>query len=178
MVYPDPVLRQVCSAVDANDEISRAEISELVAVLVNTKNGVGLSAPQIDVSKRFFAIKNEKEKKTQVYINPEITDNFSKKKIYFSYVKKDGEGEQNEPFLEGCLSIPGVYGQVARWPKIAVKYMGVDGKEKKEELEGYVAIVFQHELDHLNGILFTSRATEQNNQIYQEEDGELVKIKL
>ncbi len=177
VVYPDPVLRQVCAPVNTKDETTRTEISELVAVLVNTKNGVGLSAPQIGISKRFFAIKNDKEKKTQVYINPEITNTFDKKKIYFNYTKKESEGEASEPFLEGCLSIPGVYGQVARWPKIAVKYVGIDGKEEKEEIEGYVAIVFQHELDHLNGILFIDHVKKEKNKLYREVGKKLEEIK-
>lgn len=173
VIYPDKVLRKKCEVFDWKDLVSRTEVGELVEVLMNTKNGAGLSAPQVGISKRFFAIKNEKENTAKVYLNPEITDTFKLDKQYFTYTKKDGS---EEPFLEGCLSIPMIYGEVARWPKIAIKYQNLAGEHKAEVIEGYPGIVFQHELDHINGILFIDHVKQGKTKLLKDTGKELVEI--
>ena len=118
----------------------------------NLTPGVGLAAPQIAISKRFFAvlIASEDEIIEFVVYNPEILA----ESVQMEYL---GGGE-------GCLSVPGKSGVVLRHKKIKVKgifYNPLTGelKEDKKTFSGYPAIVFQHEFDHLNGILFTDKVT-------------------
>jgi peptide deformylase len=114
-------------------------------------NGVGLAAPQVGVLQRFFVVElpedeDEEEEipaETYVLFNPEIVK---------------GRGEQVG--YEGCLSVPGYIGEVARQEQITVKGLNEKGKPVRLKLEGYLARVFQHEIDHLDGILYTDRLTD------------------
>jgi peptide deformylase len=111
--------------------------------------GVGLAAPQVGVLQRFFVAElpedPEANQSAQTYIlfNPEIVK---------------GRGEQIG--YEGCLSIPGYIGEVARDEQITVKGLDEKGKAVRFKLDGYLARVFQHEIDHLDGILYTDRLTD------------------
>jgi peptide deformylase len=105
--------------------------------------GIGLAAPQVDVMKRLFVIDKRlinEEWEAQAYINPEIID-----------------ASGLDTYEEGCLSIPGIRAEVDRPFKLLVKYQTVNGSFIEEELEGLLARVFQHEYDHLDGILFIDR---------------------
>lgn len=112
-------------------------------------NGVGLAAPQVGVLQRLFVVElpadeeNDRPAKTYVLFNPEIVK---------------GSGEQVG--LEGCLSIPGYAGEVARAEKVTVKCLDERGRSVRYKAEGYLARVFQHEIDHLDGILYTDRLTD------------------
>jgi peptide deformylase len=129
-------------------------------------NGVGLAAPQVGVTQRFFVVElpedeeNDQPAETHILFNPEIVK---------------GSGEQVG--YEGCLSIPGYIGEVARQERIAVKGLNEKGKSVRLKLQGYLARVFQHEIDHLDGILFTDRLTDPNTfqpvEVGQEEAAEL-----
>jgi len=107
--------------------------------------GVALAAVQINVHKRVIVIRNNFDNKNdrtfQVYINPEIA-------------KYDGK--QIEEF-EGCLSVRDVYGKVPRYSKVKIKAKDIDGKDVRITAEGFLARVFQHEIDHTNGMLFVDR---------------------
>ncbi len=112
-------------------------------------NGVGLAAPQVGVKQRFFVTElpedeeNDQPRETYILFNPEIVK---------------GRGEQVG--YEGCLSIPGYVGEVARREQIAVKGLDERGRPVRLKVEGYLARVFQHEIDHLDGILYTDRLTD------------------
>lgn len=112
-------------------------------------DGVGLAAPQVGVLQRFFVAElpedeeNNHPRETYILFNPEI-------------VKSKGE----QVGYEGCLSIPGYIGEVARQEQITVKGLNEQGKPVRLKVEGYLARVFQHEIDHLDGILFTDRLTD------------------
>lgn len=139
--YPDPFLRRTAKKVtDFNDELKNT-VLEMVRVMYQD-DGIGLAAPQVGISQRFLVIGKSDNKNYEVYINPEITF-FSKNK------------DLNE---EGCLSLPQIFGLVRRAKKIHVKYQDINGLTKKVKLTGLDAIVLQHELDHLDGILFIDRA--------------------
>lgn len=137
-----PTLRKVVEPV----EIFNDQLRELVENMIETmrvNEGIGLAAPQVNVKKRFFVIDNrliDEEMEAQVYINPEI-------------ISQEG----NVLLDEGCLSIPGIRAEVNRPDTIKVRYQTIEGKEVTEELKGLFARVFQHELDHLNGVLFIDR---------------------
>jgi len=137
-----PSLRQTADPVEKFDQ----ELVSLVDNMIETmriNEGIGLAAPQVDVMKRLFVIDKKlvnEEWEAQAYINPEIIDALGL-----------------DTYEEGCLSIPGIRAEVDRPFKISVKYQTVDGKLIEEELEGLLARVFQHEYDHLDGILFIDR---------------------
>ena len=86
------------------------------------------------------------------------------------------KGQKEESFLEGCLSLPKIFGAVKRWPEIKVEFFNPTGKKQKAEFNSLAAIVFQHEYDHLQGILFTQRIIKQGGEVFQEKNGQLEKI--
>jgi peptide deformylase len=129
-------------------------------------SGVGLAAPQVGILQRFFVAElpedeeNNQPRETFILFNPEI-------------VKSSGE----QIGYEGCLSIPGYIGEVARAEKITVKGLNARGRAVRYKLEGYLARVFQHEIDHLDGILYTDNLTDPDTfqpvEVGQEEAAEL-----
>ena len=146
--YGDKVLRARCEPVE---EITQ-EIRDLVSNMIETMDvgkGIGLAAPQVGYPIRLFVLRNYIEtqegdlafSEPLVYINPKLS-NPSQKKVLDT---------------EGCLSIPGIRGEVERPLKITIEAMDLEGRIFVEELEGYNARVRLHELDHLNGVLFIDR---------------------
>jgi len=132
--YPDPVLRQKCQPVKIFDE----KLKRLCVKMFETMDlgqGIGLAAPQIGESLYFFIVGHEGEK--LVFANPQI-------------ILKEGQ----EIFEEGCLSFPGLFVKIKRPKKIELKFQDINGQEKNIQADGLLARVIQHELDHLNGILF------------------------
>ncbi len=124
--------------------------------------GVALAAVQIDQLKRVVVIRDDFNDKDNhnftVFINPEITK-------YEGTVEKD---------YEGCLSVKNVYGLVPRHTKVRVKAMGLDGKEFRVTAEGFLARIFQHEIDHTNGIVFIDHIRDQEDAFFTLTDsGEL-----
>lgn len=111
-----------------------------MALTMLEKDGIGLAAPQIGLNLR-LAVINTKEGPLHIF-NPEITK--------FSWAKEWGE--------EGCLSVPKVFGQVKRSKKIICRYLDKNGEEKSIQASGLMARVFQHEIDHLDAILFIDKA--------------------
>ena len=108
---------------------------------MHKEGGVGIAAPQVGILKRMF-IMELVQGSPEYVIDPEI-------------IKASGEQECEE----GCLSVPGVVGTVIRPEKIEVKYMGLDGKMRRRLLTEFEAIVFSHEFDHLEGVLFIDKAS-------------------
>jgi len=139
IIYPDPVLRR--KNTDVGNEEVQYLYSQLVTEMIN-HGGVGLAAPQIGVNKRIAVVSEKADEKLQkplALVNPEIIQM---------------EGRQS--IEEGCLSIAGVTASVPRAAKIKVE-TGIGRDRKVIEAESLLAIVIQHETDHLNGILFPDR---------------------
>lgn len=137
VTYGNPVLRKKAQKIKSIDKKVVDLVKEMFKAMdVSKVPGVGLSAPQVGISIALFVYKLDDDKGT--VINPVI-------------VSKTGE----EVKEEGCLSVPGVYGPVKRAEKIIVKGLNIKGKRFKLELDGLKARVFQHETDHLKGIIFT-----------------------
>jgi peptide deformylase len=137
--HPDPILREKAR------EIKKItpQIEKLVANMVDTMyaaGGIGLAAPQIGVSKRVVVV--DPGSNLIILVNPEVE-------------RLEGDPELGE---EGCLSIPGVWGPVERAPQVVVRGYDLGGKPVMYNAEGYAARAFQHEIDHLDGILFVDRA--------------------
>ena len=120
------------------------DVDEFVKKLIDTMwehSGLGISANQLGYSYRVFAMRGETKKDSIVCFNPEI---------------KDFSPEMNT-MEEGCLSLPDVFARVVRPAHVAISYLNQDGKEEGQLASGMTARVFQHELDHLDGILFVDR---------------------
>ncbi|HCM37934.1 MAG: Peptide deformylase [Candidatus Gottesmanbacteria bacterium GW2011_GWB1_43_11] len=120
--------------------------------------GVGLAAPQIGISWRIFLIRPQETDPIRVFLNPQIIVK-SKKMV-------DGIPDADHR-LEGCLSIPQVWGSVRRHESVTIKYLDEKGDEITEKFSGFPAVIIQHELDHLDGILFTRRVIEQKGKLYK-----------
>ena len=145
---PDPVLRRKAHKIMSFDKDLQVLIDDMIET-VRDAPGVGLAAPQVGVSERLIVVEygdDEDEtvpKKLYVVINPEI--------VTASEEKVEG--------VEACLSIPQIAGEVERHEKIVVKGYNRHGQPVKFKLEDWVARIFQHEIDHLDGVLFTDRAS-------------------
>ena len=137
---PDPVLRKVSAPVEQIDDEIKALIRDMFETMYDAP-GVGLAAVQIGVPKRVVTIdatRGEEEKKPMVFINPEIVS----------------ASEEKDVKEEGCLSIAEYYEEVERPVAVKVRYLDEKGKVKELEAEGLLARALQHEIDHLNGVLF------------------------
>lgn len=111
--------------------------------------GVGLAAPQVGLEESFFVAKNGQ--KFMSVINPKIVST----------------GKRTKKYFEGCLSVPSMWGEVRRATNIKVSYQNTEGILVTEKLKGILAWIFQHEIDHLNGILFSDRVLEQKGKFYK-----------
>lgn len=144
--YGDPVLREVSKEVTEITDETRKILDEMLETM-REESGVGLAANQVGLTQRFFVC--EAEGKVKKIINPEIVE----------------AGEEEVEMEEGCLSIPGIYKRVKRPEKIKVKYLNEKGETVEEELDGFWARVFQHELDHLDGVLFIDKLSPLNKRL-------------
>ena len=140
LILPDKRLRQVSKPVAKID----ASIKKLVEDMFETMYeapGIGLAAIQIGEAKRVVTMdlhKKDEPKQPQVFINPEVV----------------AESKEMATHEEGCLSIPEYYEEVERPAAVTVKYLDLDGKKREVEATGLLATCLQHEIDHLNGVLF------------------------
>src|SRR3954451_1349062 len=142
---PDPILRQISKPVETFD----GELKTLVADMFDTMYaapGIGLAAVQVGVPIRLLVIDLQEPEEEggdpvrdpRVFINPEV--------LWHS--------DSEVPYTEGCLSVPEQYAEVMRPDKIRAKWQDANGKAYEEEIEGLLAVCLQHEMDHLNGVLF------------------------
>lgn len=141
--FPDEVLRKKNEPVKVVDDSVRKLLDDMVDTMRSAK-GVGLAAPQVGVNKRVIIVDisaGENPDSLLRIINPEI-------------LELSGEPDVNE---EGCLSVPGEYEVVTRPSKAVVKYLKENGSEEIVKAEGFLARALQHEIDHLNGVLFIDR---------------------
>jgi peptide deformylase len=140
LILPDKRLRQVSKPVERVDAAVRKLVGEMFESMYDAP-GIGLAAIQIGTPKRVITLdlaKKEDPKNPQVFINPEILWTSDEKATY----------------EEGCLSIPEFYDEVERPSQVKVKYLDLEGAQNLIEANGLLATCLQHEIDHLNGILF------------------------
>ncbi|MDD4556541.1 MAG: peptide deformylase [Alphaproteobacteria bacterium] len=142
--HPNPILKKKAQRVEKVDDEVRKLLDDMLETMYD--GGVGLAAPQVGVSKRIIVVdafqpEGGGQGEPMYFVNPEIIWN-SEEKILF---------------CEGCLSIPGQSAEVERFEKIKIRYQDYDGKEKELLAEDFLAIVLQHEIDHLDGILYIDR---------------------
>ena len=140
LVVPDPLLKARAKPVAASDmERVRGLVPRMFATMYRAP-GIGLAAPQVGVGLRFAVVDLMPDDKPEpiVLINPEVTS----------------RGEEQATREEGCLSLPGQYADVTRPARVLVRYTDLDGAKRQIEAEGLLAACVQHEIDHLDGILF------------------------
>lgn len=166
VIYPNPILRKVSRRVNEVNLELESQVETLVKILKSFGGtAAGLAANQIGIDQRFFALKDSKGK-IQVYFNHQITK-YLGEKTYPVMVYDNGEKEN---FLEGCLSFPNLFGEVKRYLKIEAEWQELDkGKlvDKKGIFDGFEAIVFQHEGEHLDGVLFVDHILEEGGKLYE-----------
>jgi len=141
LIHPDPRLKNVADPVsDLSDEL-RVLADDMLETMYLAP-GIGLAAPQIGISKRLIVLDCEKEEgappRPMAMFNPQVIASSDEKNVY----------------EEGCLSIPDVYADVERPKEITVSWLDTDGKLREESFDGLWATCVQHEIDHLNGVMF------------------------
>ena len=182
LIYPNKILREKVAVVDKIDEKLLEQMEKLRKKLEIGENAAGLAAPQIGVSKRFFGIKEmavgaSHASPVQIFINPRIVKVFGER-VYPKLVADDGK---NQDFLEGCLSFPDFFGTVKRYLKIEVEWEELKGEKlvsKTKELTGFEAIVWQHESDHLEGILFVDYIKNEGGKFFKWDGEKMVKWEI
>jgi len=157
---PNPVLSQKAKPIAKVDRAVLNLIEEMEQSLNAASDpvGVGLAAPQVGKSLNLFISKPTAKAAISVFINPKIT---SQKPLV---TEKDGKKTHK---LEGCLSLVNIWGEVERSPEIILEYTDETGRMHKRKFSGFMATIVQHEVDHLNGILFPKRVLEQGGTLYQ-----------
>jgi peptide deformylase len=152
VTLPEAVLRRKARAVTKVDKNLQTLIDDMIETMRQAP-GVGLAAPQIGLSERIIVIEyfereedeenEDAPRKVWAVLNPEIVKS----------------SEETVMGIEGCLSVPGLVGEVERHAAIQIKGLNRHGKPTKIKAQGWLARIFQHEIDHLNGVIFTDRAT-------------------
>jgi peptide deformylase len=140
LIVPDPRLKQKSEPVETVDDGLRALMDDMLETMYAAP-GIGLAAIQIGVPKRVIAMdisRSEDEKAPRFFVNPEIV----------------WRSEETAPYEEGCLSVPEIYDEVERPARVRIRYLDYHGKPHEEDAEGLFAVCIQHEMDHLDGVLF------------------------
>lgn len=153
---PEAVLRQVSAPVETIDDATRTLVADMIDTMY-AANGIGLAAVQVGVLKRILVIDLQAEedeegkpvKDPHAYINPEILS----------------VSEEQSTYNEGCLSIPEQYAEVTRPARCRVRWQDERGDTHEEELDGLLATCMQHEIDHLNGVLFIDHISRLKRQM-------------
>ena len=149
------VLRADNLELDPKDTVLKGLINRMFQTVTDeNKPGVGIAAPQIGINRRIFLAQrlDKPEQPFEFFVNPEI--------VWYSKILRKGE--------EGCLSIAEAYDTVYRSYSIQITYYDLEGKHFQEVVEGFTAVIMQHEMDHLNGILFTDHVEEQRVREYED----------
>lgn len=151
--YPEPVLRQETAAIEIFDEDLK-KLAEDMADTMYDAPGIGLAAPQIGESVKLIvvdiSVDREEHRQYMTMVNPKIVAQ---------------EGSQLDE--EGCLSIPELTAKVKRFQKITVSYQDLEGKDLELTTENRFAVVLQHEIDHINGILFIDHLSSLKRNLYK-----------
>jgi peptide deformylase len=140
LIVPDPRLKQVSKAVVQVDDELRALMDDMLETMYAAP-GIGLAAIQVGVAKRVIVMdlaKQDEPKEPRFFVNPEI--------LWTS--------EETAPYEEGCLSVPEIYDEVERPAQVKIRYLNYAGAQVEEDADGLFAVCIQHEMDHLDGVLF------------------------
>ncbi|OHB28727.1 MAG: peptide deformylase [Desulfuromonadaceae bacterium GWC2_58_13] len=157
LLYPDPLLKTVCAPIDTLDAETDALLQDLIDTMVAAGHSVGVAAPQIGSLRRAVVVDVSKSKLGRdsnhgmlVMVNPEIL-----------------EKEGSETMREGCMSVPDYTGNVTRAQNILVQYLDREGNDRVIRAGGFEAVAIQHELDHLDGLLFLDRVSNLKTEVFR-----------
>ncbi len=177
VTVPNPVLTAPTQKVKTITPKIRRLVEQMKETLVSQRDpeGVGLAATQVGESLSLFIMRPTLKGEITVCINPEVKTIVSKDIIHNSKTLRAKKSKHSK--MEGCLSIPRIWAPLKRKGKVRIDYEDLDGNKQSKEYEGFEAIIVQHEVDHLNGILFTQRCLEQKITLYEEDGDELVAMK-
>ena len=140
LIVPDPRLKQVSEPVERVDDEVRALMDDMLETMYAAP-GIGLAAIQVGVAKRVIVMdlaRQDEPKEPRYFVNPEIL----------------WKSEETAPYEEGCLSVPEIYDEVERPARVKIRYLNYRGETVEEDAEGLFAVCIQHEMDHLDGVLF------------------------
>ena len=152
LLHPDPRLKKVTDPVARITPEIEALAADMLATMYDAP-GIGLAAPQVGVLSRVFVMDAQRDPQAEpqpmVLINPEIT----------------WESDDQNVYEEGCLSIPDQYAEVTRPAQVRVSWLGLDGKQHEQDFDGLWATCAQHEIDHLDGVLFIDHISAMRRQM-------------
>ena len=140
LIVPDPRLKQVSKPVERVDDALRALMDDMLETMYAAP-GIGLAAIQVGVPQRVIVMdlaRQDEPKAPRFFVNPEIL----------------WKSEETAPYEEGCLSVPEIYDEVERPARVKLRYLNYQGETIEEDAEGLYAVCIQHEMDHLEGVLF------------------------
>ncbi|MGB9910990.1 MAG: peptide deformylase [Microgenomates group bacterium] len=160
LTYPHPILRKKAKPVKEINKEIKDFVKEMILFLRPSPRkftGVGLAAPQVGKLLRIIVVWSKRSRQFLPMINPQI--------IWKSKRTRLGIPQSPNPY-EGCLSLPYVWGKVRRHNAIKVQYQTLSGATVVRKFKGFTAVVIQHEIDHLDGILFIDRIKEQKGQFF------------
>ncbi|MGE5041402.1 MAG: peptide deformylase [Candidatus Levyibacteriota bacterium] len=168
---PDPILVQKAKKVTDFDKSLQEIISGMEETLCATTDpvGVGLAAPQVGLGLQIFQMKPKDDSPVTTYVNPEIVNKSEASGVLDH--KNSSKVEKKKPkrgkLLEGCLSIPDIWGHVTRNKEVTLRWQDEKGKTHEKIFRGFPAVIVQHETDHLQGVLFTKHVMEQQEKLYK-----------
>jgi peptide deformylase len=173
---PNSVLSQKAKRIAKVDKA----VSRLIAGMTEAMEaatdpiGVGLAAPQVGKSLRLFIAKPTQKSKILVFINPKIVkkENKLNKAAHEPSKRETVSDTEKHKKLEGCLSLLNIWGEVERFDSIWLSFLDETGKKHNRRFDGFMATIIQHEVDHLDGILFPKRVLEQKGTLYKSEKDE------
>ena len=156
--YPDPILKQLCTPVERIDAAADNLIQDLIDTMVEAGHSVGVAAPQIGTSLRVVVVdvsnsklgKKENNHGLLTMVNPEIISSNGKRTM-----------------REGCMSVPDYTGNVDRAEEIVVQFLNREGDEQVVRAGGFEAVAIQHEIDHLDGLLFLDRISSLKTDLFR-----------
>jgi peptide deformylase len=151
--FPEAVLRRLCRPVSRIDKKTVQFVDKLIKTMKKQPGGVGIAAPQVGVATRIAIVDvrpKDPSAKQLILINPKIIKQAKKK-----------------TFREGCMSLPDFTANVTRWVEIEIESLGLDGNLYRHHARGIEAICVQHEIDHLNGMLFIDRVRSLKSDVFR-----------
>ncbi len=170
-IVPDPVLVNKSQPVKHFDKKLLEIITGMTETLLATTDpvGVGLAAPQVSLPLQIFQMKPTAKAKVTTYINPKIIEESVTQEIpnFSNSEKVEATKPKKGKLLEGCLSVPNIWGHVTRKKEVTLSWQDEKGREHVKLFKGFQAVIVQHEMDHLNGVLFTKHVMAQNEKLYK-----------
>lgn len=163
LTVPNPILKEVSKPVDKVDEELRSLMDDMLDSMY-AADGIGLAAIQVGVPKRVIVMDldwGKGERNPRYFVNPVLSD----------------PSDNKLPYEEGCLSVPAYYDEVERPDRVRIDYLDYDGKPKTEIAEGMFAVCIQHEMDHLEGVLFIDHLSRLKRQRAVQKVKKLIKLR-